>query len=84
MLNLLNQWVRPVIDGVKAVHWTVMLLLSIDFSKHWPLDYDTINQVIDTAQVDCQKSSILLLKVSYSCHSAKIYLFMSTDSGAVH
>ncbi len=64
MLNLLNQWMGPVMDVVKAVHWTVMLLHSIGFSKHCPLDYDTINQVIDTAQVDCQKSYILLLKVS--------------------
>lgn len=65
MLNLLNQWTRPVIV-VKAVHWTVMLLHSIGFSKQCSLDYDTINQVIGTAQVDCQKSCILLLKVSAS------------------
>lgn len=49
MLNLLNQWMRSVRDVVKAVHWTVMLLHSIGFSKHCPLDYDTINQVSDIA-----------------------------------
>lgn len=66
MLNLLNQWMRPVRDAVKAVHWTVMLLHFTGFSEHCPLDYDTINQVTDTAQVGRQKSYMLLLKVSAS------------------
>lgn len=57
---------RPAGDVVTAVHWTVMLLLSIGFSKHCPLDYDTINQVNDTAQVGCQKGYTLLLEVSAS------------------
>lgn len=66
MLNLLNQGKRPVRDAVRAVHWTVMLLHSIGSSEHWPLDYDTINQVIDTAQAGCQKGHFLLLDVSAS------------------
>lgn len=66
MLNLLNQWMRPVVDVVKAVHWSIMLLHPMGFNKHCPLDYDTINQVTDRAEVGCQKSCILFFKVSAS------------------